>query len=98
MNPWIEHGFELLGVVFEVIGGLYLANRYLIGVRWRHILPELTRITFSHQPRAHLVIAADLTAENIIYSLRGIFFIIVGFVIKAAPHLVFFLDGITQRP
>jgi hypothetical protein len=83
---------QVAGGISEIFGGLLLANRYL-NVRF-HQVPKLilTSLRPGQEDDVGRVVY-ELSAERVKTSLRGIFFLCLGFFLQTLPSLAALADA-----
>jgi hypothetical protein len=72
-------------MLFEVVGALMLANRYL-NVPWWERLSIISAIYNGKRAQAARAIA-DLSEERTEYALRGLGFLCLGFLLRTLPSI-----------
>jgi len=88
---------ELAGTLLEVVGALYLANRYLSIAIPSQLPMALIRVVFNPKKVAGLILWGEkVSQENALTSLRGIALLISGFIVKSLPHIAYILTYIWQ--
>ena len=89
MNEFIAHLFELIGATFEVTGGLYLANRYMNRPLLIDIPFGLISALWGGKSAENLAFLSETSDERALNSLKGILFLIIGFMLRAVPHIFY---------
>jgi hypothetical protein len=92
VNEFLSHALELLGLLLEILGALYLAHRYLNSVFVWQIPWALVSVWRRGKAAEGLAFGGELSREDSYSTIKGISLLIVGFVFKSAPHIYFIFD------
>lgn len=94
MGELVENLLDVVGATLEVIGGLYLANRYLSRIKLRQIPWSIITVIWKGEPSEDMAFMAEISEELPIQSLKGIFCLILGFIVRSSPHIFYLLKYI----
>ncbi len=81
----------LLGMSFEIIGALMLANRYLNMPLWARLPVVISAIYYGKRAKQAEAIAY-LSDERGRVALRGLGFLVIGFIFRSLPSLAELLN------
>jgi hypothetical protein len=81
----------LLGMIFEIIGALLLANRYL-NMPWWSRLGVLTSAVYGGKSAQRAEAIAELSGESAKYAIRGLGFLCLGFLFRTLPSIAELLN------
>jgi hypothetical protein len=98
MSPIWENGLDFGGALIEVVGALFLANRYLGKADFFQVPGALISAFFRGRSGRAMGLMGELSEEDAIVSLRGILFLIVGFLVRSSPHFVFIVEYVLRKP
>jgi hypothetical protein len=92
MSPLWENGLDFAGALVEVVGALFLANRYLSKADFFQVPGALISAFFRGRSGRAMELMGEASKEDGIVSLRGILLLIVGFLVRSSPHFVFLVS------
>ena len=84
---------QVVGGVCEILGALFLANRYL-NVRLLHVPKLILRSLRPYNKGDVARVVYDFSNERIRLSIRGIFLLCLGFIFQAMPAAISLLKPV----
>jgi hypothetical protein len=89
MKEIASHLLEFTGATLEIIGALYLANRYLNRLRLAQIPWSLLSVVWEGEAAKDLAFLSEISEERALSSLKGILLLILGFSVRSVPHICY---------
>ena len=92
MPDILEHVLDFVGATLEVIGALYLANRYFGKVIIWQIPWALISTLWRGKAAVGMAFGGEISSEDAFSSLKGILYLILGFSVRSSPHVIHIVE------